>query len=124
MSAATSVITETPYGAVDTHALQVLESSYDTTRLLAAVDTLDAVRTRLYDPEGLRDDLLRLHGIAHTLINGASPAVPCQRESVVDLLTDAMDQIDQHVENLLALRDTLQPLEMLRPDDADAFNAG
>lgn len=27
MSAATSVITETPYGAVDTHALQVLESS-------------------------------------------------------------------------------------------------
>ncbi|PNE56717.1 transposase [Paraburkholderia fungorum] len=123
MSTATSANTDTPYGTVDTHALQVLESSYDTTRLLAAVDTLDTVRTRLYDPEGLRDDLLRLHGMAHNLINGASPVVTCQRESVVDLLTDAMDQIDQHVADLLALRNTLEPLETLRPDDADAFNA-
>jgi hypothetical protein len=41
---ATSITTDIPYGAVDSHALQVLESSYDTTRMLAAVETFDAVR--------------------------------------------------------------------------------
>jgi len=113
---ATSVTTDTPYGAVDSHALQVLESSYDTTRMLAAVKTFDAVRIGLYDPEGLRDDLLRLHGMAHTVINGASPVVTSQPVPLVDQITDAIDQIDQYVASLLAIRNVLQPLEALRPD--------
>ncbi|WP_429443158.1 hypothetical protein [Paraburkholderia youngii] len=55
-------MTTTPYGEVDAAALDGLQSRYDTTRVLDAVDTLDELRTGLDDPEGLRDDLLRLHG--------------------------------------------------------------
>ncbi|HZZ02659.1 Tn3 family transposase post-transcriptional regulator TnpC [Paraburkholderia sp.] len=122
-STATSVTTDTPFGAVDTHALQVLESGYDTTRLLAAVDTLDAVRTRLYDPEGLRDDLLRIHAMAHAIVNAATLTVTAQDESFVDQVTDLIDQIGQYVVGLLSVRDILQPLETLRPDNLTDFDA-
>ena len=71
---ARAAVTTTPYGEVDAAALETLQSGYDTTRMLAAVSRLDAVRISLYDPQGLRDDLLRLHSIAHMLVNGAGPA--------------------------------------------------
>jgi len=52
-------------------------------RMLAAVGTLDEVRTSLSDSEGLRDDLLRLHRIAQTLVNGAGLTIDAQNESFV-----------------------------------------
>ena len=119
---ARAAVTATPYGEVDAAALEALESGYDTTRMLDAVGTLDEVRTSLYDPEGLRDDLLRLHSIAHTLVNGAALTVSAQDEPFVDQVSDVIDQIDQYVAELLAIRDVLQPLEALRPDDTDCFN--
>lgn len=121
---ARAAVTATPYGEVDAAALEALGSSYDTTRMLAAVSSLDAVRISLYDPEGLRDGLLRLHSIAHTLINGANLSVTAQDEPFVDQVSDVIDQIDQYVADLLAIRDVLQPLETLRPDDTDCFNGG
>jgi hypothetical protein len=120
---ARAAVTATPYGEVDAAALEALESGYDTTRMLDAVGTLDEVRTSLYDPEGLRDDLLRLHSIAHTLVNGATLTVNAEDELFVDQVSDVIDQIDQYVEKLLAIRDVLQPLEALRPDDAEGFNS-
>jgi hypothetical protein len=63
--------------------LEALESGYDTMRMLAAVGTLDEVRTSLSDSEGLRDDLLRLHRIAQTLVNGAELTIDAQNESFV-----------------------------------------
>jgi hypothetical protein len=118
---ARAAVTATPYGEVDAAALEALASGYDTTRMLDAVGTLDEVRTSLYDPEGLRDDLLRLHCVAHTLINGANLTVTAQDESFVDQVSDVIDQIDRYVADLLAIRDVLQPLEALRPDDMDCF---
>jgi hypothetical protein len=120
---ARAAVTATPYGEVDAAALEALGSSYDTTRMLAAVSSLDAVRISLYDPEGLRDDLLRLHGIAHTIVNGACLTVTAQDEPFVDQVADVIDQIDHYIAELLAIRNLLQPLEMLRHDDADDFNA-
>ncbi|WP_279635316.1 Tn3 family transposase post-transcriptional regulator TnpC, partial [Cupriavidus lacunae] len=61
---------ETPYGAVDADALQSLRQRYDTLVIQRAVDQFDSLRARC-GPDGLRDDLLRLHGMAHTVINGA-----------------------------------------------------
>lgn len=119
---ARAAVTATPYGEVDAAALEALESGYDTTRMLDAVGTLDEVRTRLYGPEGLRSDLLRLHSIAHTLVNGAALTVSAQDEPFVDQVSDVIDQIDQYVADLLAIRNVLQPLEALRPDDTDCFN--
>lgn len=116
---ARAAVTATPYGEVDAAALETLQSDYDTTRILDAVSRLDEVRTILYDPEGLREDLLRLHRIAHTLVNGAGLTVGTQDEPFVDQVTDVVDQIDQYVANLLGIRDVLQPLETLRPDGTD-----
>ena len=89
--------------------------------MLAAVSSLDAVRISLYDPEGLRDNLPRLHSMAHSIINGASLTVTAQDEPFVDEVADVIDQIDHYVTDLLAIRDVLQPLEALRPDDTDGF---
>ncbi|MBU7442471.1 Tn3 family transposase post-transcriptional regulator TnpC [Paraburkholderia fungorum] len=119
---ARAAVTTTPYGEVDAAALETLQSGYDTTRMLAAVSRLDAVRISLYDPQGLRDDLLRLHSIAHMLVNGAGLTVGSQDRSFVDLLSDVIDQIDQYVADLLVIRDVLQPLEALRPDGMECFD--
>ncbi|SAL81670.1 TnpC [Caballeronia terrestris] len=116
MSARAAVAT-TPYGDVDAAVLEALQSRYDTTRMLDGVHTLDELRTSLYDPEGLRDDLLRLHSMAHALVNGASSTVGTQDDPFVDQVSDVLDQVDHYVAKLLAIREVLQPLESLRSDD-------
>jgi hypothetical protein len=113
---ARAAVTATPYGEVDAAALDALQSGYDTTRMLDAVGRLDEVRASLYDPEGLREDLLRLHRMAHTLVNGAGLTVGTQDEFFVDQVTDVIDQIEQYVADLLGIRDVLRPLETLRPE--------
>jgi hypothetical protein len=109
-------ITTTYFGNVDTAALKRLESSYDTTRVLTAVDIVDRVRTKLHDPEGLRDDLLEIHGMAHSVLNGA-PSVPQRHEGTLpDRVLDALDQIDQFVAELTRVRTILEPLVALYPE--------
>lgn len=44
---ARAAVTTTPYGEVDAAALEGLQSHYDTTQVLDAVDTLDELRTGL-----------------------------------------------------------------------------
>ncbi|TAM00376.1 MAG: transposase [Paraburkholderia sp.] len=110
--------TTTCFGDVDTAALERLESSYDTTRLLAAVDIVDRIRIQLHDPEGLRDDLLEIHSMAHSVLNGA-PSVPARGEGTLpERVLDALDQIDEFVMELNRMRTILEPLEALQPDDA------
>jgi hypothetical protein len=43
------------------------------------VDQLDDMVDQLRSEDGLRDELLRLHGMAHTVINGAGISVPTGR---------------------------------------------
>jgi hypothetical protein len=109
--------TTTFFGDVDTAALARLESSYDTTRLLAAVDIVDRIRAQLHDPEGLRDDLLEIHSMAHSVLNGA-PIAPSRRETTLpEQVLDALDLIDEFVAELTRVRTILEPLEALYPDD-------
>jgi hypothetical protein len=79
------------------------------------------VRISLHDLQGLRDDLLRVHAMAHTIVNGADLAAQRGEVSFVDPVSNVIDEIDQHVAGLLAIRDVLQPLETLRPDDTVDF---
>lgn len=109
--------TTTFFGDVDTAALALLESSYDTTRLLSAVDIVDRVRTRLHDPEGLRDDLLEIHSMAHSVLNGAPVALSRKEETLPERVLDALDLIDEFVEELTRVRTVLEPLEALYPDE-------
>ncbi|ABO59033.1 Tn3 family transposase post-transcriptional regulator TnpC [Burkholderia vietnamiensis] len=110
-------ITTTYFGNVDTAALERLKSSYDTTRLLAAVDSVDRLRAQLHDPEGLRDDLLEIHSMAHSILNGV-PAVPSRGDDTFpEQVLNALDLIDEFVEELTRVRTILEPLEALYPDE-------
>ena len=59
----------TPFGEVRAQELEQLRSSFDTRQILAAVDDLDHFCAQW--KRELRDDLLRVHGMAHTVINDA-----------------------------------------------------
>jgi len=62
-------VIQTPYGEVRAEGLQQLQASFDTRQLLTAVD--DADRFCAQWKSELRVELLRLHAMAHTVINGA-----------------------------------------------------
>ncbi|WDR97988.1 Tn3 family transposase post-transcriptional regulator TnpC [Burkholderia ambifaria] len=109
--------TTTYFGDVDTAALERIESSYDTTRLLAAVDIVDCLRAQLHDPEGLRDDLLEIHRMAHAVLNGAMP-MPSRHESTFpEQVRDVLALIDEFVAALTRVRAILEPLDALYPDE-------
>lgn len=65
--------TDTRYGPVDSAALDRLLESFDTRKILDAVDKVDEIRCRI---DALRDELLKLHAMAHDLINRAGPDGP------------------------------------------------
>jgi hypothetical protein len=102
---------ETPYGVVDADALQSLQQRYDTTVIHQAVGLFDTIRTRC-GPAGLRDDLLRLHCMAHTVINGASLSYSTddltlveQADCVIEELEDWMMMLDRMILALRPLQD-------------------
>lgn len=104
---------ETPYGPVDAEALQSLQQRYDTLVIQQAVDLFDTIRVRC-GPDGLRDDLLRLHSMAHTVINGAS--LSCSTDDLT--LTEQADCVIEELEDWLLVLDrmvlALRPLQELR----------
>ena len=72
----------TPYGEVDAAALERLRDSFDTSQLLRLVDRLDACLAELGGIIAVRDELLRLHAMALTIVEGAAPAVPTENACV------------------------------------------
>lgn len=71
---------QTAYGRLDRAALLQAQHTYDTTSLLRMVDDLDAMLGEARGEDGLRDMLLRLHGMAHTVINGTGMTVATGEE--------------------------------------------
>ena len=72
----------TPYGDVDSVALERLRANFDTTRLLQLVGRLDACLAELGGINDMRDELLRLHAMALTVIEGVVPTVPTENVSI------------------------------------------
>ena len=107
----------TPYGAVNQTALNELQASYDTNEILHIVDTIDACRVRLCDPEGIRDDLLRLHAMAHTIVNGARLAVVPDETSVWEMADELSSEINDLIKLLQAGIRQLEPLANLAPEE-------
>ncbi|MGH8787418.1 MAG: Tn3 family transposase post-transcriptional regulator TnpC [Cupriavidus necator] len=108
---------DTPYGKVDVEALQALRETFDTNVILRVVDQLDAIRSRCCDPTGLRDDLLRLHCMAHTVINGAALSCSATGPTLVDLAEAVIEELEDWILLLKHAAQALRPLEPLRPDD-------
>ncbi|WWL45551.1 hypothetical protein V5O39_09095 [Pseudomonas parakoreensis] len=61
----------TPYGDVDAKVLDSLRASYDTAQLLNLVDRLDACLAEIGGVGSIREDFLRLHAMAMTVLEGS-----------------------------------------------------
>ena len=109
----------TVYGKVNRDRLEELQQSFDTSRLLAAADFIDQVRRRICDPEGLRDDLLKLHGMAMELIN-QEPAEVAESEIEADICAAATNlefELSEYAERLHDLANLIEDLATLAPGD-------
>ncbi len=109
----------TVYGKVNRDRLEELQQSFDTAKLLAAVEAIGQMRQRLCNPESLRDDLLKLHGMAMELIN-QEPAEVAEAEIESDICAAATNleaEISDYTETLHELVNLLEDLATLTPDD-------
>lgn len=105
---------KTTFGVVNAEVLEDLEQSYETQRLLEAVDQLD--RFAALATEGTwRENLLRLHGMAHTVLNGAPITIRPGRKRIWELATDLSMELEEVVEGLTATLRLLEPLAELAP---------
>lgn len=105
----------TPYGPVDWATLENLRGTYATGQLLQLIDLLDAIRARLVEPDGVRTDLLRLHAMAHTVINGAALTVAPDETSVWEMADELTTEFQEWMDLFSAIVNRLTPLADLVP---------
>jgi hypothetical protein len=115
MTASSTV--RTAYGLLDEQGLLDLQNSYDTRQLLVMVEGLDRLVGDWRREDGLRDAVLRLHGMAHTVINGALLAPSANRETLPELAWDIASDLREAVDTLQQWIRLLDPLEELQPRD-------
>ncbi|MFK0380347.1 transposase [Pandoraea sp. NPDC090278] len=77
------------------------------------MDQFDSLRARC-GPDGLRDDLLRLHGMAHTVINGASLSYSTDAPTLVEQADCTIEELEGWVMMLEKMILALRPLQDLR----------
>ena len=108
-------------GPLNQAALEQLRDSFDTYRLLDAVDAVDAIRYRVCEPDQVRDDLLHLHDVANALINGGGLNGRPPRQVIWSLAGDLSLELGDLADRLQAVADTLEELVGLAPG-ADEFD--
>lgn len=107
---------ETLYGTVDRRVLERLQHRFDTRRLLDSVDALDRVQLQLCAAEGLRQEILALHGMAHVLLNGAaSPPGGTVGEPIWALAERLAAVLLESMEELQGAYEAIAPLATLAP---------
>ena len=104
----------TAYGRLDRASLTRLQSTYDTSKLLHAVEQLDRVVGNARGQDGLRDVLLRLHGMAHAVVNGAGLSGSADEESLPELALEVTSEIRQTIATLQGWVKLIEPLETLQ----------
>ena len=105
---------QTPYGPVREAALEQLQSTFETSRLLSAVDVVD--RFCFQWREELRRDLLALHGMAHTVINGAPLTEPAADETLTEIAASLSFTSDDAIDSLRRVARLLDKIADLAPD--------
>ncbi len=101
---------DTAYGTVDAAVLRNLKGSLPTSDLLKAADSIEA--RRLW----LRSSLLRLHGMARHLIDGA-PLTVTAVEPIWQLADEIADELDASTVDLSGVTKLVDRLGRLRPPD-------
>ncbi|HJV74700.1 MAG TPA: Tn3 family transposase post-transcriptional regulator TnpC [Noviherbaspirillum sp.] len=103
----------TAYGRLDEIALQEAQHSYDTSTLLRIVDDLDKMLLTVEGRDGLRDRVLRLHGMAHSVINGAGLSVSTNAESLPELAGEIIEEAQEVITKLQRWIAQIEPLAQL-----------
>ena len=103
----------TAYGRLDEITLQEVQNSYDTSALLRVVDDVDRTLLAVGDRDGLRDMVLRLHAMAHSVINGAGLSVSTDSESLPELAGEIIEEAQDVITKLQAWIAQIEPLERL-----------
>lgn len=105
----------TPYGDVDAASLKKLRESFDTASLLELIERLTPIAQRFKSHGGLRDEMLRLHRMAHTVINGANLSEQAS-EDLWEVAAELVDELRQMASTCQDIASALQPLVNLRPN--------
>lgn len=111
----------TPHGEVDAAALDALIDTYDTTSLLEAVKCIDRLRPLFAKKNGIRDELLRLHEMAHTVLNGAPLGEGLEGVELWELVQHVQDELSEVADTLHLVSEALQPLAALAPSNDDGL---
>ncbi|PMV97086.1 MULTISPECIES: Tn3 family transposase post-transcriptional regulator TnpC [unclassified Pseudomonas] len=107
----------TPYGEVDAKALDSLRASYETSQLINVVDRLDACLAEIGGIGSIRDDLLRLHAMALTVLDGAPLTIPtADVDSIWEEAERLQDELVALSSCLNATYEQLSALVELTPD--------
>lgn len=107
--------TLTANGQMDSAALHSLRSTFDTSMLLRMVDEFDAAASASKGEDSLREMLLRLHAMAHTVVNGAGMTVTTDCETMSELAETIVDDMRETITRLRRWIDKLEPLLRLEP---------
>lgn len=111
-------IRQTAFGPVNAATLERLQESFKTHRLLDAVDQMDRLAELISDAS-FRKDLLRLHGIAHTIINDAPKTLSSGKERIWELAGSLAMELEERMEDLSAILELLNQLAELAPESAE-----
>ena len=109
-------VVQTAHGSLDASALEAARETFDTSVLLQSIDEIDEMVRQLSGAGGLRDQLLLLHAMASTALNGTGVSNP----PTVTLPEAAADVIDELQELVSILRRTAArtaPLAALSPGE-------
>jgi hypothetical protein len=115
---------QTSYGAVDAKALSRMQNRFDTRRLFDAIDAIDRIRYRICAADGLRQDLLDLHSMAHEVINEDCGSSSSRKEPIWELAEMLSGEVLEFSDDLRSVFDTVEELEKLRPSEGDEDGEG
>ena len=109
---------DTVHGRLDREALENARDSYDTTSLLRTVDELAELFGKVAGEDGWRDQLLQLHRMAHTIINGAG-FTGATGETLPELAFEITGQMSDAIDQLQSWIRCIEPLQELGARDGD-----
>lgn len=107
---------KTVHGAVDYVQFSELQQTYDTGALLRAVDEIDQLVLTMTEDGGIRESLLRLHGMLNTVLNGARLTVIADDETLPELANDLMSELQGAMTTFRQVIKLVEPITKLATD--------
>ena len=109
-------IKQTHYGPVDAKVFRRLQDSFETMKVLYALDAIDQIRYDICEPDQMRESFLQLHQMVHHLFNGSPPGGRIEHESVWELADELSITLSGYIEALEPIIELLDKLVDLAPD--------